>query len=572
MEYNGAQLLVEALKAAGVKVLFGVSGSDTLWILDLIHGGPDIRYMQAQHEQGAMFMANGYARTARQAGISLVSPGPGATNSLTGVAQAFYTSTPSILICIEEGSRWTGMAASQHHDLDSLGVFRPVTKWAGKVSRIERLLESVHTAFRQALTGRKGPCYLGIHRDVLDRTIELERVTSPFPLPQPPRGNPADIEKLANLLQTAKRPAIIAGGGVYWSQAQDELLQLARILSAPIATTTCHKGLIPEDDPLSLGPVGTYTSPATIKAFKEADLLLAVGCSFPYFKAVFWSQSNKLIRPDMKIGHIDIDPGEIGKLYPADAAVVGDARLALIDLLEALRDTAGHSSTLHVPGRGLTGNNHAGSSWLEEIQKVKADWEKQSEPLKHSDQSPTRTWRLMADLRKALPREALVCGESGGTHGWFECAFQALTPNTIGGWHPLGAEVCEAMGAQVAAPDRPVVCITGDGSLMMTLSEIATAVANRIPVLWVIRHNGVYGNMRHTQLSRFGGRFAGTVLPIPNLANVARELGAQAERIDHPRQVIPAVERYLQSKQPTLLEVMSDVSPEELGPPRARDR
>lgn len=554
MEYTGAELLVEGLKAAGIRFLFGVSGSDTLPVLDVIYRTPEIRYLQAQHEQGGIFMANGYARTARQVGISLVSPGPGATNSLTGVAQAYYTSTPSILICIEETSRFTGLGTSQHHDLDSLKVFSPVTKWAGKVSRIDRLLESLHTALRIAFSGRKGPCFLAIHKDLMDQKIELNQVGSPFPLPHAPRGDPHDIEKMAALLHGAQRPVVLVGGGVWWSEAQEQVIALARLLCAPITTTSGHKGLIPEDHPLALGTAGTEASGAVIKAFREADFLLAVGCSFAYFKSVPRSRASNLVGSHLKMGHIDIDPAEIGKIYPADAAVIGDARLILQDLIETLKQ------------KGYKPPDQ--SPWLAELSQVKDSWEKEAAPLRSSNDVPVRTWRLMADLRKALPRQALVAGESGGTHGWFECAFQALAPSTIGGWHPLGAEVCEALGAKVAAPDRPVVCITGDGSMMMALAEIATAVSNKIPVLYVVRHNNAFGNMRKTQIKKFGSRFIGTDLPIPNLANVASELGARGERVEKPEQIIPAVHRFLESNRPTLMDVICDNSLEELVPPR----
>ncbi|MBI2934866.1 MAG: thiamine pyrophosphate-binding protein [Chloroflexi bacterium] len=554
MEYTGAELVVEGLKAAGIRFIFGVSGSDTLPVLDVIYRTPQLRYLQAQHEQGGIFMANGYARIAREVGVSLVSPGPGATNSLTGVAQAIYTSTPSVLICIEETSRFTGLGTSQHHDLDSLKVFSPVTKWAGKVSRSDRLLEGLHTALRVAFSGRKGPCFLAIHKDLMEEKIEVDRVGSPFPLPNAPRGNPDDIEKMATLLENARKVVILAGGGVWWARAQEEVLELAGLLSAPVATTCGHKGLIAEDHPLSVGMAGTEPSAAAIKAFREADFLLAIGSSLAYFRSVPRSGSSKLIGPHLKIGHIDIDPAEIGKIYPADAGVVGDARLVLQDLVQALKQRRYE--------------RRKSDTWLGELAKVKHRWERQSAPLRNSDRVPIRSWRLMSDLRKALPRDAIVAAESGGTHGWFEYAFQGLVPSMVGGWHPLGAEVCEALGAKVAAPDRPVVCITGDGSMMMAMAEIATAVANKIPVLYVVRHNNAFGNMRKTQIVKFGSRFIGTDLPVPNLANVASELGARGERIENPDQIIPAVQRFLRSNQPTLLDVICDNTLDELVPPK----
>ncbi len=557
MELTVAEVLVGGLKSAGVKVIFGVSGSALLTTLDVLHRTPEIRYVQSQHEQAAMYMANGYARQARQVGICLVSPGPGETNCLSGLAQAYYTSTPSVLIAAQESTKFLGLGASIHHDLDSPRIFAPVTKLAIRVGRKDRLQESLQRGLTTALSGRKGPCFLGIPSDFLKEKVDVDRVELRLHLAKPPRGNQQDIEAVADLLQKAKRPFIFAGGGINLAGAHQELLQLAELMNIPVAATKGHSGIFPADHPLGLGTLSVGCAPLTRQAYKDADVILGIGCSFPYTVTPGFSVP---MSKSAKIAHIDIDPTELGKIVPVEAGVAGDAKLVLQDLLETLKDRGYAERRTDQP-----------SEWVQELARRKAEWAEEILPLKTSNKVPIQNYRLMSDLRKALPRNALVSADSGGTSGWFERAFDALAANTLGGWHPLGAEFCEAMGVKVASPETPVVCITGDGSMMMSLQEWATAVANDIPVICVVLHNGLFGNMRYQQIKQFGSRFIGTELPIPNLANIAREFGAHAERVEDPDQIIPSVERALESRRPALLEFMVDASAENLVPPRGSE-
>ncbi len=561
MERTGAELIVESLKAEGVKVLFGLPGSENLPIMDILYDTPDIRFIQSQHEQGAIFMANGYAAASRQPAVTLVSPGPGATNCVSGVTQAYYSSIPSILICIREDSLYSGQGTSQHHDLEATRVFAPVTKRSIEIQRVERMREHLQDAFRVALADRKGSCFISIPRNLLVAKTDDQAATHPrFPIPLT-RGNAQDIDRAARLLTGAKRPVILAGGGVIAAEACQELQELAEFLSAPVGTTAGHNGIIPEDHPLSVGPCFSSRPLPAAKAFREADLVLTVGCTFTYFGTGFYNRPGLPLPNGAKMVQIDSDPAIIDKVYPVDAAVVGDAKLVLQDLLRSFKE-----------------NNHAPtreSPWLKTVLQYKQEWEKETAPLRNSNEVPIRNWRLMSDLRKALPRDAMVGGSGGSTHAWFEHTFQSLVPNTVGGWNPMGGDFCGAMGAKLAKPDRVVVTVTGDGSMMMTLPEMATAVANDIPILCVVRHNRIFGNMRHTQVTRYKGRFSGTDLPIPNLANIAREFGAYGETVEEPAQIIPAVTRALESGKPALLDFVVNSSPEELMPPEfsiARER
>ncbi len=555
MELTGAEYIVECLKAEGVKHIFGVSGSPLLSIMDVLYRTPEIRYIQSQNEQGAAYMANGYARATRSTSVCLVSPGGGITNSVSGMAQAFATATPTLFMATEETSRLEGMGISLAHALDTQALMKPITKLAMRVEPVERIGESIRTGFRVTANGRKGPVYLGIPRDMLGKKTQ--------PSLSPPqeyrpggrvRGDAKDISKAAELLAAAQRPAVLADDAVYWDRAQGLLVELAERLGTPVVATENNKGMISEDHPLAMGVASIHGSPPAVYALQNADVILALGCNFGQFTTAGFG--HKVIPEKAKIIQVDSDACSLGKIYPLAAGIEGSIDSVLEDLLLEMKERK-------IDRRPLSNN-----SWVRDTSKKKEEWEKSLEPLQKSDKMPIQRIRLMHDLRRALPADAVVAGGSGGTHGWFEYAFKAFVHTTyFGGWHAIGAEVGESLGARVALPDRTVVAICGDGGFMMSLQEIATAVAYKIPVLMVICHNNAFGNMRHTQVKKYGSRFMGTDLPIPNLADVARDFGAYGERVEKPDQIIPAVNRGLSSGKFALLDVIIDNSPENLVPP-----
>ncbi len=557
MEGNGSRFIVEGLKLEGVKYLFGMSASACLPLLDVFYETPEISYIQSQHEQGAMYMANGYARATGKVSPCLVGPGPGVTNCASGMAQAYHTFAPSLLMAIEDGTKFHGKGSSMHHGLDAVAVMKPISKLSIRVERASRLADLMQMAFRTALSPKRGPVYLGIPRDILDETASAKLLPpDKYRADNKPGGSPDDITRAAKLLLKARKPIVLAGGEVGWSGSQGELIKLAELLAMPVAGSEGHKGVFPENHPLALGVIGLHGRPYAHKAFKDADVILALGAPFTEFSTGWFG--NNIIPEKAKIIHIDIDNTELGKNYPIEIGIMGGIRKVLNSLIQEVKEmrkgTASFRNTPRV--KALLGE--------------KKSWDDGIQAHKNSNKSPIMPQRLMNDLRKALPDDALVIGESGSTHGWFEYCFESLTHTLgIGSWHPMGAEYPETLGAQLALPGRTVVCLLGDGSLMMTLSEIATAVKYNIPVLAVVRHNELFGNMRHTQMIHFPGRFIGTGLPIPNLSNVARELGAYSERVEKPEQIIPAVGRALKSGRPSVLEVMMDTSKEFLAAPRS---
>lgn len=556
MERSGAQLIADCLKVERVDYVFGVSSSGVLPLLDVFYHHPELRYVQAQHEMGGMYMANGYARVSRRTGVCLVGPGPAITNCASGVSQAYYTAVPSLLMAIEDGTPVYGLGSSLHHGLDAVTVLKPVTKLAIRVERVERIPDMMRMAFRLCQTVRRGPVYLGIPRDILDERTDVELVPpGRYRVTTLPRADSEDLSRVAQVLLAADRPVALAGGEVTWAEANSELVELAELLAMPVIAMEGHKGVVPEDHPLALGTAGIHGSPFAVETLQQADVILAVGSPFSQFTTIGFL--HQVVPREARIVQVDADPTEVGKVYPVEVGAVGDIRSSVRNLIMQVRKER--------PEHGP----YTESPRVKELMLRK---EKHREALlagsaRHAGLVPAE--RLVFELRKALPRDAVVVGESGGTHGWFEYAFEALTPTYgLGSWHPMGAEYSEMLGAKLALPDRVVVCLLGDGSMMMALAELATAGAYSIPVLAVVRHNNSFGNMRETQIKSYGGRFIGTDIPVPHLANIARECGLYAERIEKPEQILPAAQRALESGRPALLEIMMDPAPENLAPPR----
>jgi acetolactate synthase-1/2/3 large subunit len=556
MELNGAQILVEGMKLEGAKHLFGTSATATLPVLDVVYNTPQIGYIQSQHEQGAIYMANGHARATGKVSFCLVGPGPGITNCQSGMAQAFYTSVPSILMTIDDGTESHGLGVALHHGLDAVAVMKPVTKLSMRVERTSRLPDLMRMAFRSALSPRVGPAFLSIPRDLLDERALVDIVAPEHYRILSPTSDASfpEVEKAVKMLADAKRPVILAGGEVGWYGARRELIKLAELAAIPAAAAEGHKGIFPEDHPLALGVIGLHGRPYAHKAFREADVILALGCVFTEFTTGWFG--HKIIPQGVKIIQIDAVPSEMGNVYPIEVGIAGDIKR----ILQCFTQQMGERKKADLDWKE--------APRVKELLSQKREWEASISNHKTSSKSPIHPLRLMKDLRNALPNDTLIVGQSGSTQAWFEYAFEASIHNLgMGTWHPMGAEYCETLGAKLAMPERTVVCLLGDGSMMMTLPELATAVKYDIPVLAVVCHNDVFGKMHRQQIVRYESRFIGTDLHIPHLGNVAREFGAYGERIIEPEEIIPAVGRALNSGRPSLLEVMMDSSPDCLAPP-----
>ncbi|MCL5959073.1 MAG: thiamine pyrophosphate-binding protein [Chloroflexi bacterium] len=550
MKCSGADLIVKYLKAEGVEYLFGLIGSAVLDLLDSVSREPAIKFIPVQHEQAAAFMADGYARVTGRPGICTATVGPGATNVIGGVAQAFAESSPVIALLGDISTLHYGKGSSNFHEVEQINIYKPVTKLAVRIEREDRIVEIMRQAFRTATTGRKGPVYVGLPRDVQKNPVEDVEIP-PVDEYRPAgivRGDEEQIARAADLLLEAKRPVIIAGGGIRWSRARDSIVQIAELLRAPVVTTM--KGVISDEHPYCLGPVGTVGYPAAMQTIQQADVILAFGCTFSQVATA--SFGHKVIPAGAKIIHVDIDPTEIGKSYPVKVGIVGDAGSVARDLLRVL------------DGKITTSNGQ----WEQYFKRAKESWQREMAGMAASDEVPIRRMRLLGDMRKVLDANAVLAAEAGSTHGWFMFGYPANEPILEpGGYSIMGSAFCMALAAKLARPERQVVSMIGDGAFMLVMQELATAVAQNIPVVTVVCHNSVYGNMRLKQHLHFDDRYIGTGLYIPNLAEVARSLGAHGERVEQPDEIIPALERALRCGKPAVLDVMIDDTLEGLEPP-----
>ena len=542
MELNGAELVVKALRAEGVEVIFGVIGSSILDLADAIARSPGLRFVPTQTEQAAAYMADGYARVTGKPGVCCATVGPGATNLLGGVAQAFLESSPVIALVGEIHTKHYGKGASNFHEIEQSLVFKPVTKWSVRIERTDRIPELTSRAFRVATTGRKGPVYVGLPRDVQKNKLPEPRWVPPEQSKPAGvvRGDAAEIRRAARLLVEAVNPVILVGGGVRWAGARESVLKLAERASIPVAMT--HKGLVPEDHPLVAGIIQTSGSPVAAQIVRGADVILALGCTFS--QVATGSYGHAIIPEKGRIIHVDIDPEEIGKNYPVELGIVGDARAVVEDLFAEM-EQIGQNRTAERLER------------LEVFSGLKAQWDADQSREMASDRVPITRLRMQGDLRNVLERNAIVAAESGATHGWMYYGFPCYEPILEPGEYSImGSGLCMAMGAKVAYPERQVVSVTGDGAFMMVCQELATAVANRIDIVVVVPHNDIYGNMYNKQHTHFGDRFTGTQLYVPNLAELARAFGAHGERVERPEELIPAYRRALECGKPAVVDVI----------------
>lgn len=543
---KGADIVVECLKSEGVEHVFGLIGSAVIDVTDAIYRTPGMRFIPFQHEQGAAYAADGYARVTGKPGICLVTVGPGATNALTGIAQAYVESSPVILISGEVATTVRGKGSSNWHEIDQLSVFRPITKLATRIDRVERIPEIIRQAFRVATAGRKGPVYVGLPRDV-------QVATSAVPVPPPtayraqarPRGDVASVRQAAELLLAARNPFVLAGGGVIWARAIPELLELMELLVMPGASTAHHRGIVPDDHPLGVGQVGTAGTPPALSLVQEADLLLAIGCTFSEVTTDRYGYN--LLPKGAKIIHIDIDPEEIGKSYPVEVGIVGDAKAVLQEILAELK------------GRGLTPPDLAGHPRAQKIKEVKESWRTELARMAARPSPYVTRAQLVTTVRRILNHDAIVISEAGGTCSYSRFALECYRPIIIpGDFSAMGSGFCMALGAKTAFPEQEVVSISGDGAMMMVLPELFTAVENNIPVVVIVTHNNIYSNIKYKQEKVFEGRFIGVDHPYPNFADLAQAMGAYGERVEKPEDLEPALKRALASGRPAVVDVQLD--------------
>ena len=560
MQLTGAQIIAHSLVKAGVPYVIGIPGHGCWCLTDaFIDVRERLTALMVMHEQSAVHVADGYFRASGRPLAAFTSIGPGSTNTVIGMATAFVDSSAVLLMTGSTHTYMRGHAVMQEIDRaqasNNLRIFEPVSKKQYLAVSAKGLPHIMHRAFNTMLSGRPGPAHLDLPMDVQAETANVDvpdfdrRVPVARPRPD------ADLtQRAARLLHGARRPVIVAGGGVILSEAAGELAALAEYLGAAVVTTWQGKGAIPEDHPLNAWGVGTQASHCGNQLASTADVLLAVGCRFVDWTSSSFRQGVTYAIPPTRLIHLDIDPGEIGKNYPAEIGLVADAKAGLADLLDAARQ-AGQA------------RDDQSAAYFAEIQSKKAEWDRVLGANRNSDAAPVTQARVMKELRAALDRDAIVTSGAGHVQGVVRQAFPVYEPRThitSGGFSTMGFTVPAAIGAQLAQPDRQVVGCAGDGDFMQTMQEIAVAAMYDLPVLFMVLNNSGFISIKGGQIHNFGRT---TVVDLqkkdgslytPNFCEAARAFGLHAERIHAPGEVQPAVKRALATQGPALIEVMVD--------------
>ena len=553
---TGAQILVEYLVRQGVPYAAGIPGHGCWAIVDALLDRSDaIRTVQVMHEQSAVHLADGYDRVAGRPMLAFTSIGPGQTNTVIGMATAMADSTAVLLAT---GSAHTYMRGhglfqemERRHQAENPRIFEPITKEWWQPSRVDELPFVLHRAWNQMLSGRPGPVLLDLPMDL---QVEAAEVRLPDPEAREARGRirPAadDVERAAAVLRSARRPVIVAGGGVILAAASAELTALAERLGAPVVTTWQGKGAIDETHELAGQTIGDTASSCGNELAASADVVLSVGCRFTDWSASSYRKGVTFAIPPSRLVQLDIDPREIGKNYPVAAALVGDAKAGVEDLLAAL-------------GAGGGAGEYRTSSYFEEVQARRRAWFERVERSSGSDARPMTMARAVREIQAGTAPDAIVTTGAGLPQGMVKQRWVTRRPRThitSGGFSTMGFELPAAMGAQLAAPDRQVVSIGGDGSFLQTMQELAAVAMLELPLVVVVLDNSGWISIKGGQESFFGRSAAtdfirGGKVYEPDYAAMGRAFGIAAERIDDPAALRPAVERALASRAPTLLHV-----------------
>jgi len=539
-ETNLAETVVEYLSSRNVRHIFGVLAHTSFALGDAIAKRPQMRFVNAQHEGGAGNMALGYARATKQPAVCLVSAGGGATNIVTAVAQAYKESVPLFVISSDIDTAASAKGAwSSFHGMEHVRLFQPITKQSVKLERVEELGALLDSLFRQTTRGRQGPVFLIIPEDLQHSHLPEPLSFAPTAEPVAPAMNPRSAELAVALLLQAKAPVILAGTGVDWAGAREELRELAELLSMPVAASYTAKGVFPENHPLALGCLGFGSRPYARKFFQESDLILALGATFS--EGTTMRFGHEIIPEHAKIIQIDTDPKELGRNYPTELSIQADAKIALRAIIDGVKDRQPKAA--------------ANGSKAQELQRAKQAWKDELE------QRTAKGGLTYESVMKAL-NELLKGNEiltTSGMTGDTLRGIDAVTPIIHAGeFRAIGTALATAMGVKLGRPDARVICVTGDGSFMMEQQELATASYHKIPIFVLILRNNAYGGMKRDQKKNYGGRVIGTELFIPDLPRLAELYGAKGISVTRSEELKPVFQQALASDDFVLVDVKLD--------------
>ena len=535
MKQKGAQILTRCLEEEKVEAIFGYPGGAVLDIYDALYDSP-LKHYLVRHEQGAAHAADGYARATGKTGVCLATSGPGATNLVTGLANAYMDSIPLVAFTGQVGTEMLGRDSFQEADI--YGITLPITKHNYLVKSVRELPRVIKESFHLAATGRPGPVLIDLPKDVCQEKAKLDYPKKAQLQGYRPvlEGHPRMISAAAAAIAAAARPVICAGGGAIISGSSEALRELAELCAIPVATTLMGKGAFPEDHPLSLGMLGMHGTGYANYAVHECDLLIAVGVRFSDRVTI----KADAFAPEARLVHFDIDPAEIGKSVPVDIPLVGDVRLVLEQIC-----------------RQIQGNTEK-KDWSARI----GAW-KERYPLKYDRESEAiKPQFVVEQIDEVTAGQAIITTEVGQNQMWAAQFYTFTRPRTFitsGGLGTMGFGLPAAIGAQIGRPGETVFNIAGDGSIQMNIQELATAVAYRLPLKIAVLNNSYLGMVRQWQDIFYGGRLSYTEIVGPDYVKLAEAYGAVGLRVTRPSGVRPALEQAMQVQdRPVLIDFVVD--------------
>jgi acetolactate synthase-1/2/3 large subunit len=543
---TGARLTIDALKREGVKVIFGIPGLSNMqlydaFVEDLMNG--ELRHVLMRHEQAAAHAADGYARASGIPGVCTATSGPGATNLVTGLITAYWDSSPVVAITGQVPRSTIGKMSFQ--EADAVGATEDVVKYAYQVRKFDEIPPAIKNAFYVATTGRPGPVVVDIPRDIFyEKTDNIkwpEKPTIRGYRPFKTIIDPIAIKKTAEMLVNAERPVIMVGTGVVWSNASKEVLDLAETLIAPIVSTLPGKSAIPHNHPLYLGAMGYYGRAEASMVALESDMMFVVGARLS--DRTFTSY-DEMIETRKKFAMINIDPTDSERTIRMDVALYGDAKILLREI---------HKAVLEL------GKKNDRSAWMKRVKELKDYY---SQFYFNDDKTRMRPWKVLKTIRQNLPRDAIVTTGVGQHQMWAEVFWEVLEPRTFlssTGMGTMGFGLPAAIGAKMARPDKVVVDLDGDGSMMMTGTNFATAVDENIPVISIVFDNRSLGLVRQVQDLFFNKRVVGVDYgPSPDLVKFAESFGALGYNATTYEELEKSIKSAIKENHPALIRVPID--------------
>ncbi|MBQ3545615.1 MAG: biosynthetic-type acetolactate synthase large subunit [Lachnospiraceae bacterium] len=511
MQLTGSEIIIECLKEQGVDTVFGYPGGTILNVYDALYKhSEEITHILTSHEQGAAHAADGYARSTGKVGVCMATSGPGATNLVTGIATAYMDSVPMVIITANVAVNLLGKDSFQ--EVDIVGVTMPITKHSYIVRDVDTLADTLRKAFKIAKTGRPGPVLVDITKDVTANKSEYTYVEPAKIEPSTSKITEEDIEDAVSLIEKAKRPFIIVGGGAVISGASEEVMELATKIDAPVCDTLMGKGAFDGTNPLYTGMIGMHGTKASNFGVTECDLLIAIGARFSD-RVV---GNAKKFAPKAKVLHIDVDPAEINKNVPATTSIIGDVKEVLTILNKKIE-------------------KYERPEWIEHIKELKEKF-----PLSYDENELTGPY-IIEKLYEVTNGDAIITTEVGQHQMWAAQFYKYSKPRTLitsGGAGTMGYGLGASIGTKLANRDKVVVNIAGDGCFRMNMNEIATATRYNIPIIQLVINNHVLGMVRQWQTLFYGKRYSNTTLnDAVDFVKLAEAMGAKAYRITKKEEV-----------------------------------